>query len=107
MQFRASWIIATIALLICFICPILETFDNWDPPIQTGNDTEYTLVIVALCTGAAYSCARFILKLSSFGFMAQRMVFSRAQQTCVAHAPRSFGSLLFDAASPPLAPIRI
>lgn len=106
-QVMQSRIIAAIALLTCFICPILETFDNWDPPIQTGNDTEYTLVIVALCTGAAYSCARFILKLSSFGFIAHRMVFSRAQRTCIAHAPRSFGLLLFDAASPPLAPIRI
>ena len=98
--------IGTLALLTCVICPILETFDNWDPPIQTGNDTEYTLVILALCTGAAYSCSRFILKSALLSFIAQGISAFRAQ-TSFASAPCSFALLLFHAASPPLLPLRI
>ncbi len=98
--------IGTLALLTCVICPILETFDNWDPPIQTGNDTEYTLVILALCTGAAYSCSRFILKSALLRFIAQGISAFRAQM-CFPSVPRSFTLLLFDATSPPPLPLRI
>jgi len=62
MRSKTSQIMGTIALLSCFVCPILETFDHWDPPIQTGNDTEYTLVILGLCVGAAYLFARPVLR---------------------------------------------
>ena len=34
--------------------------------MQTGNETEYALVVLALCVGLAYSFARFILTLSLF-----------------------------------------
>lgn len=44
--------------MVCLICPILEVFDTWDPPIESGNDTEYALVIAALCLGAAYLFVR-------------------------------------------------
>ena len=43
-----------LVLTVCLVCPILEVFDTWDPPIQSGNDTEYSLVIAALCVGAAF-----------------------------------------------------
>ena len=107
MRSRASRIAATVALLICLVCPLVETFDNWDHTIQTGNDTEYPLVVLALCVGVAYSFARFIFKSpalldfvakSAFAFRAQKSFFS---------APCSFTSLLFDATSPPLLPLRI
>jgi len=49
-------------LVVCLVCPLVELFDRWDHTIQTGNDTEYTLVILALCIGAAYSFTRFIFK---------------------------------------------
>lgn len=52
---------AKVVLLICLVCPILEVFDYWDHTAQTGNDTEYTLVLVGLCVGAAYASARFVL----------------------------------------------
>ena len=48
---------------------MLEAFDNWDPPIQTGNDTEYTMVVVALCVGATYLFVRSILESSRAGFV--------------------------------------
>jgi hypothetical protein len=39
-------------------------FDQWDNTILTGNDTEYGLVVLALCVGAAYSLARLVFSLS-------------------------------------------
>src|SRR5207302_189474 len=48
MRSRASQIAVTLVLLTCLICPLVETFDNWDHTIQTGNDTEYALVVLAL-----------------------------------------------------------
>ncbi|MGH9689857.1 MAG: hypothetical protein ACRD4C_01915 [Candidatus Acidiferrales bacterium] len=57
MRFRASHLIATLALTICLVCPLLEVFDSWDHTLQTGIDNEYTLVILALTVGVAYSFA--------------------------------------------------
>jgi hypothetical protein len=54
-----------IVLLICVVCPVLETFDDWDHTLQTGHDTEYTLVLLALCVGVVYALARLIATLSS------------------------------------------
>ena len=62
MRFRASQAIITLVLITCLVCPLVELFDRWDHTMQTGNDTEYGLVVLALCIGAAYSLARFILK---------------------------------------------
>jgi hypothetical protein len=61
--------IGVLALLTCFVCPVLEMVDSWDPPIQTGNDTEYTLVVVALCVGASYLFVRSILESPRVGFV--------------------------------------
>ncbi len=47
-----------LVLAVCFVCPIIEMFDYWDHTIQTGSDTEYALVLLALCVGMAYSFAR-------------------------------------------------
>jgi hypothetical protein len=92
----------TIALLSCFVCPILETFDHWDPPIQTGNDTEYTLVILGLCVGAAYLFARPVLR-------ALKQIFAEKQSfvlgTAIFFIAPSFS--LFADTGPPAASLRI
>ncbi len=46
------------------VCPILETFDQWDHTVQTGNDTECTLVVLGLCVGVAYTLARLVFRFS-------------------------------------------
>jgi hypothetical protein len=56
------WRVWRLLRLICVVCPVLETFDSWDHTIQTGNDSEYALVVLALCVGAAYSFARASLQ---------------------------------------------
>lgn len=38
-------------LLICIAAPVVELFDHWDQSLQ--NDTEATVVVVALCIGLA------------------------------------------------------
>ena len=53
MRSRASFIIATFVLAVCFVCHAAEMFDQWDHTLQTGDDTEYTFVLLALCIGIA------------------------------------------------------
>ena len=66
MRSRTSRIIATVILLTCLVCPLVDMFDNWDHALQTGNETEYSLLVLALCLGMAYSFARFILTFPLF-----------------------------------------
>src|SRR5438132_4647951 len=106
MQSRAFRITAALALLICLICPLVETFDTWDHTIQTGNDTEYGLVVLALCVGVAYSFARFIFTSAALGFAA-KSVFARCVLKSFLSTASSFTFLLFDATSPPSLPLRI
>jgi hypothetical protein len=103
---RASRIAVTLVLLTCVICPLIEMFDNWDHTMQTGNDTEYALVVLALCVGVAYSFARFIFKSALLGFVAKSVIASCAQKS-FSSVPCSSTFLLFDATSPPLLPLRI
>lgn len=46
-----------LVLLACLVCPVLEMFDQWDHTLRTGQDTEYTFVVLALCAGVVYALA--------------------------------------------------
>jgi len=77
-------------LAISLGAPIAELFDSWDPPLQTGSDTEANMVVVALCVGVAFAVGTIVvvnriraLASSSAG----RVVSARA-------APREIASLL-------------
>lgn len=48
---------AFLLLLICLGGHIAETFDFWDHTLETGNDIEYSLVMVALVAGAGFGLA--------------------------------------------------
>lgn len=106
MRSRVSQITVTLALLICLICPLVETFDNWDHSIQTGNDTEYTLVLLALCVGVAYSFARIIFKYAPL-WLIVNSIFASCTQKAFRSAVCDFSLLVFDATSPPLLALRI
>ena len=93
-------------MVTCLVCPLVEMFENWDHTIQTGNDTEYALVVLALCVGVAYSFARFIFRSALLGFVARSVFTSYAQKFFFAEAS-SFALSLFDVTSPPLLPLRI
>ena len=64
MRSRTSFITATLVLAICFFCHTAEMFDQWDHTLQTGNDTEYTFVVLALCVGVAYSLKWFVPRIT-------------------------------------------
>jgi hypothetical protein len=106
MRSRASRITVTLVLLTCLICPLVEMVDDWDHTIQTGNDTEYVLVVLALCVGVAYSFACFTFKSALLGFVAKSRFASCAQKSFFS-VPCGFALLLFDPTSPPLLPLRI
>src|SRR5258708_29268662 len=94
MRSRAFRITAALALLTCLICPLVETFDTWDHTMQTGNETEYTLVLLALCVGVAYSFAGFIFKSALLGFIAKSLFASCVQKSFLS-AACSFTLLLY------------
>lgn len=106
MHCQRSHVVATLVLLTCLVCPLAEMFDHWDHTLQTGNDTEYALVVLALCIGVAYSFARFIFKAALFGFVVKR-VFASWVLSTLPSTPRCFILLFFDATGPPLLPLRI
>ena len=64
MRSRASFITATLVLAICFVCHVAEIFDQWDHTLQTGDDTEYAFVVLALCVGVAYSLKWFVPRIT-------------------------------------------
>ena len=103
MRSRTSHIVATLILLICFVCPLLEMFDHWDHTVQTGNDTEYTFVVLGLCVGVAYTFARFVLTFPLLKFAA------RLASNLHAHQPGGRGSFFVIpiALSPPTLALRI
>ena len=44
-------------VIACFACPIFEMRDRWDHTLKTGQDTESTFVVLAVCAGAIISFA--------------------------------------------------
>ena len=47
----------TLILMICIWGHVSEIFDHWDNTFQTGNDIEYSTVIVVLIAGAVIGFA--------------------------------------------------
>jgi|GEM_PF-2776776 len=62
---RSRFLRVAIALILlaCFACPILEMRDRWDHTLKTGQDTESTFVVLAVCAGAIIS---FALRAAAF-----------------------------------------
>jgi len=48
-------------LAISLGAPIAELFDSWDQALQTGNDTEANMVVVALCVGVAFAIGTIVV----------------------------------------------
>jgi hypothetical protein len=98
--------VVTLVLTICLACPLVEMFDYWDHAIQTGNDTEYSLVVLALCVGVAYSFARFIVKCPLARYITR--AFTSALHTSLFRSAQfSLASLLFNAVSSPPLELRV
>jgi len=49
------WLVKLVILLVVLTClwgHVSEIFDRWDQTLQTGNDVEFSLVLLALVAGA-------------------------------------------------------
>jgi hypothetical protein len=93
MRLRFARTFATILLITCLVCPLVEMFDRWDHTIQTGNDSEYALVLLALCLGAAYSLTRFIVNCLVAGSSTAKVACASSVQMPSLSAELSFSSL--------------
>jgi hypothetical protein len=105
MRSRASFITATLVLAICFVCQVAEMFDQWDHTLQTGDDTEYTFVVLALCVGVAYSLKWFIPRITLPDFLTEAISFPRSHP--LLSALTNWSGVVPIPASPPAAALRI
>jgi hypothetical protein len=103
---RAARTTITLVLLTCVICPIVEMFDHWDHTLKTGNDTEYTLVLVALCVGVAHSFERLFSNAVRTRFIAKTAPGPRSRTVCQL-SPGTFTLLPFLNLGPPVLELRI
>ena len=52
MQQKTLQFVAVVVLALCVWGHVSELFDHWDNTFKTGNDVEYSTVIVVLIAGA-------------------------------------------------------
>ena len=105
MRSRASFITATLVLAVCFVCHVAEIFDQWDHTLQTGDDTEYTFVLLALCVGVAYSLKWFTPRITLPDSHTEANSYPRVRP--LFSAPTKWFSVVPIPASPPAAALRI
>jgi hypothetical protein len=55
---RALKFIVFAVLVVWLSWPIVELFDTWDQPAQTGDDTQYSIIVLGLCVGMVYVFSR-------------------------------------------------
>ena len=105
MKSRASLIIVSLVLLVCFVCPLTELFDQWDHTLQTGNDIDYPVMILAICVGVAYLFERFVPKMFSQDSLSEAVFDTFAPQ--IFPAPSDLSSRVTNPASPPCLKLRV
>lgn len=105
-RYRPSQFTAAVILLTCVLCPIIDSFDTWDDALQTGNETEYTFVIVALSVGLSY-----FFVAAAFRSLTIRLYTQMSFPDFCFAGPRFLNrtrmGLLLDDAGPPLLALRI
>ena len=106
MRSRTTTKIALLVLAICLLCPLVDMFDYWDHMPQTGNDTEYTLVILGLCVGALFTFAHTVFIKREYSRANNAAAIESILQTFFLGSPISTVKVLASA-SPPPATLRI
>lgn len=107
MTVRRTFTCAMIWLVMagCFICPVMQTLDRWDHELKTGQDTETTFVILALCVGATIAVARALIGASKV--LRVRSLKATDPLHISFEAFNKTGLVPFLAESPPLAVLRV
>jgi hypothetical protein len=99
-------LISFLVLLICVVCPLIEMFDRWDHTLQSGSDTEYTFMVVALCIGVLYSFVRTLYRFSLLNSVAKALAGAVTDSTSALTRALS-SSLIRIPISPPIVALRI
>ena len=60
MRRKLLQLVAALVLGLCVWGHVSELFDHWDDTFKTGNDVEYSTVIVVLIAGAVIGFVRFV-----------------------------------------------
>jgi len=58
---RILYLGSVLVLTLCIWGHVSELFDHWDNTFRTGNDIEYSTVIVVLLAGAVICFALFVV----------------------------------------------
>ena len=82
-------------LAVCMWGHVSEVFDHWDNTSQTGNDVEYSTVMLALVTGAVICLAQIaaitIRRVSVISyllpFVAARALAKPRTENFIGHSP--------------------
>ena len=82
-------------LTLCIWGHVSEIFDHWDNTLQTGNDLEYSTVVVALIAGAVLGlvhCAAVVLRtvtptLGNLSLLVVSFPASASPVVLVSHSP--------------------
>ena|SRR5947207_595730 len=85
-----------VVVLVCVVAPVAELFDVWDNTLQTGNDVESSLAVIAACLGMALVLTGSLFKLLRNPAPIESI---RVLQEC--HSPVVAPSLRWDSHSPP------
>lgn len=102
---RRARLTAMSLLLICLLCPLIESLDVWHATLDGGNDTEFALVVAALSVGVGYIAARLIFKSEFVTALSSSVLAHSREQFCA--GVLGVDPLQFAATSPPLLPLRI
>jgi len=78
MQAKMSKVFVIAILLTCIICAMAETLDRWDNSFQTGDETESSVLLLALCLGSALLLARHFLAIARHGTCATALPQARS-----------------------------
>ena len=95
---------AMLVLLTCLLCPLSESLDVWHVTLDNGNDTEFSLIIAALCAGAGFIVVHVILTSECTGPVSSRTLVQGAGARCFVSR---FLPLRFASTGPPVLSLRI
>ena len=94
--------VAALVLVLCVWGHVSELFDHWDNTFKTGNDIEYSTVIVVMIAGAVVGFVRLAVTVISAVFAVIQVPISLAVVGLVTCNSREFIG-----PSPPLSSLRI
>jgi hypothetical protein len=77
-------------------------FDRWDHELQTGQDTESAMVVVALCLGATFALVQAILRISRVSLLTRNLTVCSPLKNSLQGLIRAAAAVLMSSSSPPI-----